>query len=211
MKRIFFILVLLTSVAAFGQAPRYTQSKNGIEVVTLTPRENMDLAAYNLSGIFKTAKKVVYVDSANTFKVIVPKWLKLRQNNDLNFFGGTMPPVNTIENAIVISSVKKKEYKSFQEFKTKFAEDTAYLSGKAPVWDKDRKFLSVKKDSLRAAGNYSSYKVSFDRLGSVFVASYVLVETPSAFLWVQFIATEGTWKSNLPLFKEFLRGLELSI
>lgn len=211
MKYIIATVFLLTGINMWGQAPNYIQGKNGIELVTLTPRENINLAAYNLSGIFNTAKKVIYIDSANTYKVVVPKWLKLRQNNDLNFLGGTMPPVNGIENAIIISSVKKNEYKSFQEFKTKFAEDTAYLSGKSPSWDKDRKFLTVKKDSLKVAAGCSSYKVSFNRLGSVFVASYVLVETPTSFLWIQFVATEGTWQANLPKFREFLRGFETAI
>lgn len=211
MKHFLTLLILFAPLLSTAQAPRYTQVNNKIDVVTLTPKENMSIPSYYISGIFENARKVVYVDSGNTFKVVVPKWLKLRQNNDVNFFGGTLPPVYTVENAIIISSVKKNEYKSFREFKTKFAEDSSYLSGKAPDWDKDRKFLSIKKDTLKVAANCSSYKVSFNRLGSVFTASYVLVETPSSYLWIQFIATESTYPVNLPKFKEFLKGFTTAI
>lgn len=211
MKRSLVLIFLVACTSVIGQAPHYTRSANGIELVTLTPKENIDIPTYNLSGIFKAAKKIIYIDSANTYKVVVPKWLALRQNNDLNFFGGTLPPVNTIENAIIISSVKKNEYKSFQAFRNYIIEDTAYLSGKAPVWDTARKFSSIKKDLLSVPANHSSYKVTFKRLGSVFVASYVLVETKTSYLWIQFIATENTYMANLQKFKEFLKGFNPSI
>ncbi|MFN8291853.1 MAG: hypothetical protein U0U70_16465 [Chitinophagaceae bacterium] len=211
MKRIGYLLFLFTTITASGQAPHYTQSANGIELVTLTPKENINIPVYNLSGIFKAARKIIYIDSGNTYQVYVPKWLKLRQNNDVNFFGGTLPPVNTVENAIVISAAKKTQYKSFQDFKNYIIEDTAYLSGKAPKWDTARKFLSVKKDLLSVPGSHSSYKVSFNRLGSIFVASYLLVETKTSYLWIQFIATGETYPANLPKFREFLQGFSPSI
>jgi len=165
---------------------------------------------YQISGLFESARKVVYVDSANTFKVTVPKWLKLKETNSLNFFGGTLPPINTIENAIAINSIKKNEYPTLTDFKKFIIEDSSYIKGATPKWANDRFFLDIQKDTV-LFNKYSSYKVTVNRKGNVFVSNFILIETKTAYLWVQFTATEDTYPVNVLKFKDFMKELETDI
>ncbi|HWJ25158.1 MAG TPA: hypothetical protein VNS32_01370, partial [Flavisolibacter sp.] len=117
MKILILCIFTHTSIFCLGQDPQYYRVNKKNKLVELSPQDNGNITLYQLSGLFESAKKVIYIDSANHFKVTVPKWLKLKETNSLDYFGGVLPPINKIENAIVISSVKKENYKSFNEFK----------------------------------------------------------------------------------------------
>ncbi len=210
MKKLFFLTFLLGSIANFAQNPEYYRVKKKNKLVELTPYDNSNITMYRISGLFDSAKKIVYVDTTNSYKVTVPKWLELKETNSLDFFGGTLPAINEVENAIVISSVKKSDYPSFNEFKNFVVEDENYISGVTPKWANDRTFLSIEKDSI-SFSKFTSYKVTVNRNGNIFVSNFVLIETNKAYLWIQFTATEETYSVNLPKFKDFVEELKIDI
>jgi len=54
-----------------------------------------------------------------------------------------------------------------------------------------------------------SYRASNFWRNHIYTCKYVLAETKTAFLWIDFTATPTTYEVNLPKFDEFLKGLQL--
>ena len=210
MKQIILAAFLFLNYAVFAQNPQYYEVKKHVKHLVLTPDENGNIDIYRISGLFESAKKITYIDSANDFKITVPKWVYIRETNDKDFFGGTLPAINEIENAIVISSARKSKYNSFKDFKKFIIEDSGYVKGAKPKWANDRTFISIDPDSL-PKDNYSAYKVVVNRNGNIFVSKFVLAESKTAYLFLQFTATTDTYPINVNKFHEFLSKLKINL
>jgi hypothetical protein len=76
------------------------------------------------------------IDTTFSYEVKIPSWLHQFKFESTNLFGGTLPVVNGIENAIVIESFKKTEFKSFDDFKFIFL--TGNTFGKPAKFDKSQ-------------------------------------------------------------------------
>lgn len=117
------------------------------------------------------------------FQVKVPTWLNLKETGSRFAWGGTLPPVKGIENAILIKIFDKEEFASLQDFKKYIVEDLSV--GQTPPWSKSHIFMG-KKDLNDFTRIGSSYKVYVMYGGLIYHCVYVLLETPKAYLWINF-------------------------
>jgi hypothetical protein len=152
-------------------------------------------------------EKLIYLDSIFNFQVNIPNWLNLKETGTVYAFGGTLPAIDGIENAIIIKVFDKTKFPTFLHFKKFVIEDLVF--GQSPKWSSSHKFMG-KKD----LGNYNhigdSYKVYIMRGSLMYHCEYILVETKSAYLWIDYTSTEGTFDKNLAKFKEFMSGFTVT-
>lgn len=149
--------------------------------------------------------ELYYIDSTYNYKVIVPKWLKLIETKSDFAWGGTLPAVAKIENAILIKSFQKSKFKSLKEFREYIIEDLSF--GQYPPWSKIHQFVGKNElEDFKQIGK--SYRVFMRNNNLIYHCCYVLCETKTAYLWIDFTATPETYEKNFGKFKEFIAGLE---
>lgn len=201
------ILSLFLSIASFSysQDKKYYRIKDDLKEFVLTPYHNNDMVIWKIQIASSGVKRVIYLDTINGFKAKVPKWLDLKETRNLYFFGGTLPAIGDVENAITISSAQKSRYGSFEDFKHFIIEDPKYLK-KSPAWSNRH---TIKKVDLQKIKDHDSYKVELDVNGSAYLSNYVIINTPKAYLWINFAATPDTYGINLKKFQEFMKSFEV--
>ena len=144
-----------------------------------------------------------YRDTLSSYQVVIPEWFTVRNTNATNLWGGTLPAVDGIENAIVIKAYAKKTGSSFFGFKKYVVEGLSF--GKTPPWSSSHHFMG-KKDLGIYKGIGDSYIVYLMRGGLIYHCKYVLLESRTAYIWIDFTATEKTFDKNMPKFDEFMAG-----
>ncbi len=149
---------------------------------------------------------LTYLDSTFNFQVAVPNWLHLIETGSNYFWGGTLPAVEGIENAIVIKSFDKKDYQSLIDFKKYVVEGLVF--GQSPTWSNSHKFMG-KKDLGQYKNIGDAYKVYLMRGKLMYHCEYVLLETKTAYLWIDFTSTQETFEKNIGKFEEFLNGFKV--
>ena len=208
MQKIIIVLILIMSVNSYCQDTEYYRIKKNTKTVTITPHDNGTIIMYKLTGLFDNARKVYYNDTINNYRVLVPKWMELQETNNLYIFGSTIPREDGVDNAICINSATKNDFNSITDFKTRIIENPNYLIENDSTWIMGKEFTlkSFKKELLE---EYESYKVEFTRKEKNYLGQFILLETKKAFLWINFIADENTYKSDFKKFKKFIRKFEL--
>lgn len=92
------IILLLFSLnvgMALSQSnPTYYRVKKRPGKVTLTPHSNGNIVMLRVSGLFRNARKVVYVDTINSYQAVVPKFASMQETNNLYNFCNTIPREN---------------------------------------------------------------------------------------------------------------------
>lgn len=148
-------------------------------------------------------EELLYIDSLWGFKVKVPDWLTLLDGGEF-VWGGVMPPVNGIQNAIVIKVFDKGE--SFEEFRERIVEGMIF--GEAVSWSSEHIAMGKKKlDEYQELG--VSYKVYISHRGLIYHSQYILVNASETYLWIDFTSTGETFDLNKSRFDEFMEGFEL--
>jgi hypothetical protein len=146
---------------------------------------------------------LTYLDSTFNYQVQVPNWLQLRETGTIYAWGGALPAVENIENAILIKAFDKNSHKSFKDFKKYIVEDLIF--GQAPPWSNTHIFMGKKE-----LGKYKNigdiYKVYLMQGKLMYHCQYVLVETKTAYLWIDFTSTQETFDKNIDKFNEFMSG-----
>jgi hypothetical protein len=152
-------------------------------------------------------KKLTYLDSTFNFQVEIPDWLNLKETGTVYAFGGTLPAVDGIENAIIIKVFDKAKFPTLLDFKKFIVEDLVF--GQSPKWSTSHKFMGKKE-----LGKYNdigdSYKVYLMRDNLLYHCEYILVETKSAYLWIDYTSTQGTFDKNFAKFEEFMSGFKVT-
>jgi hypothetical protein len=146
---------------------------------------------------------LTYVDSIFNYQVKVPNWLHLKETGSKFIWGGTLPPVDSIENAIAIKSFDKKKYKSLIDFENYVVNNL--VVGQSPSWSSTHKFMG-KKELGKYKDIGDAYKVYLLWGNMVYHCEYILLETKTAYLWIDYTSTEGTFDKNLNKFNEFMDG-----
>jgi len=199
MKNLFLLsLLTLVTIKSFGQT-----KTDSAKTVDRTFTDYNDLRQQ--SKDHKIASMYM-VDSLLGFKAIIPAWLKLRETGSNMQLGGTLPVVDGIENAIMIKAFPKKDYSDIAAFKD-FVIGT-WKFGTHPKWSTEVVCYGI-KDMDDVPGIGKSYRASNFWQNHIYTCKYVLVETKTAFLWIDFTATPATYEVNLPKFDEFLKGFQL--
>lgn len=150
-------------------------------------------------------KQLTYVDSTFNFKVTIPEWYNVIETDTPYILAGTLPAVEGIENAIAIKPYKKSE-NSFEEFEEYVVKHMIF--GGPVRWSETH--LSMGKNELDEYKEIGkSYKVYLMRYKLLYHCQYVLVETKTAFLWIDYTATQETFDKNKDKFDEFMSGFEV--
>lgn len=147
-----------------------------------------------------------YIDSVYCYKVDLPSWLKIKETGNSNMWGGTLPSINGCENAILIISFERDKYETFDEFKYEIVEK--YKMGDNINNNPNQKFL-LRKELEEIEGIGPSYKVQILTSGIIYNCNFVLTESKTAYIFINFTATPETYDLNLPKFKDFMSGFEL--
>lgn len=156
----------------------------------------------------ETAKidQLTYLDSSFNFRVKVPNWLKLRETGSAYAWGGTLPAVQEIENAILIKIWDKTDFATLKDFKRYIIEDISF--GQTAKWSEKHQFMGKKE--LPAYKNIGqTYKVYWLIGKLMYHCEYVILETKTAYLWIDFTATQETFDTNISKFEEFLNGFQV--
>jgi hypothetical protein len=199
MKNLFLLsLLAFVTIKSFGQA-----KTDSPKTVHRTFMDSNDLQKQ------RVADKIVnmyVVDSLRGYKAVIPAWLKLRETGSDWTFGGMLPAVDGIENVIMIKAYPKKAYADMAAFKDFVIGTWAF--GTHPKWSDEHACYGI-KDMDYVPGIGQAFRASNFWQNHIYTCKYVLAETKTAFLWIDFTATPTTYEVNLPKFDEFLKGLQL--
>ena len=197
-KKIATLLFIFSSSLSYSQTTDTSKVKRGIfdTYEELRNKQTKD-------GV----EKITYLDSIFNFQVEIPDWLNLKETGTVYVFGGTLPVVDGIENAIIIKVFDKAKFPTQLDFKKFIVEDLVF--GQSPKWSSSHKFMGKKE-----LGKYNDigdcYKVYLMRGNLLYHCEYVLVETKSAYLWIDYTSTEDTFDKNFAKFEEFMRGFKVT-
>jgi hypothetical protein len=188
-KSLLFAALLYTTHFANGQTQPSDKSKHINMVAYLIELEQI---------IGKDS--IIHTDSNYNFQVTIPKWWHIRET-PTNLFGGTFPAIDSIENALLFKCFKKDEFKSLSDFENWVIKD--YSMGETPKWSSKHKMLLKKElTDFQSLGN--SYKVQLLWPPKIYDCCYIITETSSAFIWIDFTATTTTYPKNFEKFKEIV-------
>lgn len=158
-------------------------------------------------GVCFCQKKLTYLDSTFNYQVEIPAWLNVRETGTAYAFGGTLPAIDGCENAILVKAFDKEKYPTLLAFKKFIIEDLVF--GQSPLWSTAHKFMGKKE-----LGKYNNigdaYKVYMMRGNLMYHCEYVLVETKTAYLWIDYTATKETFDKNFSKFEEFMSGFKVT-
>lgn len=150
-------------------------------------------------------EQLTYIDSTFKFKIAIPEWFKVMETGTPTVFAGTLPEEDGIENAIAIKSFDKSG-KSFEDFEEYIVKHMVF--GQTVKWSNTHSSMGKKElDEYSEIG--TSYKVYLIQNKSVYHCQYVLAETETAYLWIDFTATQETFDKNKGKFDEFMNGFEI--
>lgn len=143
---------------------------------------------------------IVHTDNSYGFTITIPKWWRIRETPPY-LFGGTFPAVNSIENALIFKCFKKDKFKDKEDLENWVIK--SYSLGQTPDWSNQHKMLLRKElPDFKELG--SSYKVQLLNGGLMYDCCYILTETSSAYIWIDFTATSTTYPKNFDKFKEIV-------
>ena len=143
---------------------------------------------------------IIHIDSTYGFQITIPKWWHIRET-PLNLFGGTFPAVDSMENALLFKSFKKDEFKDLADFENWVVKD--YSLGQSPQWSSQHKMLLKKElTDFKDLGN--AYKVQMLRGNLIYDCCYIIAETSTSYIWIDFTATATTYPKNFDKFKEIV-------
>lgn len=192
----FFSACIFSSVFAFGQSADSSKITNS----TFNNYEELKKKQKE-SGV----DTLIYCDLTFNYKVNIPDWLNLKETKSVNLFGGTLPAVDGIENAILITGFDKSRFKSFDEFKKIYLTGTM---GQPAKFNKDIGWLGANEPI--SITNGIKQKVFLFWENHLYHSQFVLIETKSAYVWIQFTSTQDTYNKNISKFDEFMNGFKVT-
>lgn len=135
---------------------------------------------------------VLHTDSVYGFQISVPAWWDIKETPP-DFFGGTFPAINGIENALIFKCYKKDQFKDMKTFERWVFKD--YGMGQNPQLSQDIPILlKTELSDFKEVGN--AYKVQLLNGGKIYNCCYIITETTTAYIWIDFTATPKTYPKN---------------
>jgi hypothetical protein len=167
---------------------------------------SIDEAAFSYKlNAAKDGKLIEYADPRTKYYVDIPEWLNVTESSRAGFLLGTLPDINNVKNAISIEWFEKSEFKSIEDFNT--AQVLQYKMG--DVINGTQTFMLRNEYKDKAENQGLSYKVQLMAGNSLYNTHVVTYETSSGYLLCRFVATQETYKRNLPKFFEFVNSIVL--
>ena len=116
-------------------------------------------------------------------------------------FGGTFPPIDSTENALVFKCYRKSEFENIKAFENWVIK--GYSIGQSPKWSNQHTVLLRKElDEFKSLG--SAYKAQILRGTKIYDCCYIITQTDKAYIWIDFTATGSTYPKNYGKFKEII-------
>lgn len=137
----------------------------------------------------------------------MPSWINLKSTGSRLAWGGTLPAVERIENTILIKAFLKEQFVNLDSFSRYVVGDWDF--GKHPKWSAAHACYG-KKDLGKFRDSGVQYIVYYFWNNKIYHCKYALLETKSAFLWIDFTSTSETFKVNIEKFDSFLNDIELT-
>ncbi len=194
--------IVLAFLISFTLSYCYCQTSDSTKI-----KRDSSLGKKTIKEKQSKADSLTYTDTTFNFQVKAPKWLNIKQTGTIYAWGGTLPAVDGIENAIVVKSFDKKDYKSMKEFKKYVVEGLVF--GQAPQWSNSFIFMG-KKDIGKYKSNGVAYKVYLKQGNLMYHCKYVLLESSTSYIWIDFTSTQETFDKNIDKFEEFLDGFKIT-
>ena len=148
-----------------------------------------------------------YNDYANGYSVEKPSWLNIKKTGSSKAFGGTLPAIHDIENAILIIAFEKSKFKNFEDFERIYI--TGNTFGKETLFSKNHIFFGRNEKDLHKVEHGVASKLFLFYQNKIYHHQFVLIETSKAFLLINFSSSPETYEENLPKFNEFMKGLKV--
>ena len=192
MKKIIacFLLVLANFVPSFAQNDRYVHK--------------------NLPAHYLETRQMVgedhieHIDSLAGYKITVPQYWQIKETPTRNILSGVFSKTHGIENALALKVNLKAEFSDFKEFKDIVI--ARYEVGDQMKWSQAHQLL--KKEKLNVFEKLGdAYYVELQWNGKIYCCCYILVETSTTFLWIDFTATTETYDENFIKFKKIMETI----
>lgn len=149
-------------------------------------------------------KGKIHADIQWGYSCQIPSWFRQLDTPD-DIFGGLLPAIDTIENSILFKGFPKTQFKTMDAFENWVVKD--YTVGQESRWDPDQIIL-LKNLITDFTGPGIAYRVQILNQGVIYNCCYVLFETPKAFVWVDYTATNTTYKQQYPQFMEMVQTIK---
>ena len=149
-----------------------------------------------------------HADESNAYSIEIPGWLTVKETGNSNFFGGTMPKVKNIENAIAIVAFQKNDFKSFEDFQHIYI--TGNQFGDTTLFSTRHTWMGTNEKDFKQIKHGVSTKLFLFFQGKIYHHQFALIETSKSYLLINFTSTPETFDENLPKFDEFLKGLTVN-
>lgn len=199
---IFFILLPLQ--AQERQYYRLKKKKSKKHIV-MTPEQNGNIVMLRVQGYFWKAKTISYLDTLHGYQIVVPDYLEMWDSDRYHVFSALFPRIGKVSNAVSITSFNKEAFDSWQAFREFIIENPNYGEGVKPAWSENHTFIEIEKLTHEEV---EGYKVKHNFQEGLYHAFYVLIESPRAYLWANFVATPDTYETNIGRFTSFIRELK---
>ncbi len=195
MKCFSLSLLLFFSLCSFAQTEPAEAHQHG----------NLVAYLYELEQI-KGVDNIHHQDSTLNYSINIPLWWRIRETHSSDLFGGTLPAIDKVENAVLLKSFTKDNFKNLNDFDNWVVKK--YKTGDTPEWS-DSHTVLLKKELKDFKKIGKAYFVQLMREGLIYHCCYIITETKDTYLWIDFTATKETYDINFIKFKELINGLEI--
>ena len=152
------------------------------------------------------ANAAEYVSETFQFQFTPPEGMKLVETGSAFVLKATFPTSADTDNNLTIKISPAYKVGSFQAFQDLII--AANEVGSAPRWSQEHTLLA--KEALPPVGEgWPAWRVKLQWREQVYQSQFVLVETPEAYLWINYSATPDSFAADLPHFQAFLASLEV--
>jgi len=193
MRYLLLLYFFTYCLISFGQ--------NSVDTIYRNYTNIDELNIYTHYGV----KLTKYCDSLSKYEIEIPNWLTLKETNNVSMWGGLFPAINGIENAFLITSYPKKKYDSFNDFKRIYLAGNVF--GKPTLYSSEHIWYGQHK--IENIENGVQQRVFIFWKNHIYHDKFVLIETPSSYLWIQFTSTPDTYDKNIAKFEELMKGFKI--
>jgi hypothetical protein len=133
--------------------------------------------------------------------------MELIDFKDKDVWGGLLPDTFGVRNAILVKSYSRDSFENLSAF-------VDYVYGhvqpaQSPKWNSGFICSSKRKLSDYKFLGYDAYQMQLLRKDKLYYCDYILLESKSSFIWIDYTSTENTHDINQVKMFEFLRGFRL--
>ena len=101
----------------------------------------------------------------------------------------------------------KEKFESFEDFQRVYIKGNKF--GKVTLYSENHIWYGTNPRDFKEIKNGVTSRVFTFFKNKIYHHQFNLIETPTAYLWIQFTATPETYKENLPKFNEFIKGFRV--